>query len=290
MRHNSQVTHAWNGTLQVTPNEAGVVLYDKDGRIAREAVVWLDGARNVSVGDVAVTRSAMVVSGVASNQDGALANFIAETSGDGRVQRVIRTTPFLPVYLCALEDGTVWSYGEDRDDQLNGIQNSLRLRHYSFEKGQLSALLDVGLERGWILSRGRYPGEISFRCNANTIVLHNAASSELIEFDLRSNLLRVTKVAPLPPPPEFHITGFALTDSGELFASLHDRSRKPAISGLFRLSRDGKDGAKWVPVDGTMGSYLHDSPIERLMGADGDDLVYTSLKDGKMFWSKRSPQ
>lgn len=103
-----------------------------------------------------------MVSGGATNQQGVITNTIAEIGPDNRVHRVIRTTPYMPVYVCALEDGTVWSYGVDRDDHLAGIENSLRLRHYSFEKGQLRALLDttkLSPSEGWLLERGRYPAK-----------------------------------------------------------------------------------------------------------------------------------
>jgi hypothetical protein len=291
--HGYLITHAWNGTLETSPSKPGVALYDKDGQIAREAVVWLDGARTVSVGDAATTKSGrLVVSGGTINQEGVIANTIMEIGHDNRVHRVIRTSPFMPAYVCALDDGTVWSYGVDRDDHFAGIENSLRLRHYSFEKGQLRALLDatrLSQGEGWLLERGRYPGEINLRCNSKTVALYNAASGELVEVDLQTNTLKVTEVTSLPSPPEFQITGFALTDSGALFASFYDRSTKPAMSGLFRMSRDNAGGAKWVPVEGTVGSYLQTSSIERLLGADGDDLVYARLKDGKMFWSKPNP-
>lgn len=289
------ITHAWNGTLETSPGKPAVALYDKDGQLVREAVVWLDGARSVSVGDVAFNRSAslMVAGGLVTNQQGVIANFVAEIGDDNRVHRVIRTSPFLPVYVCALPDKTIWTYGVDRDNHLNGIQNSLRLRHYSFEKGQLGAMLDtssLASGEGWLLSRGRYPGEINFRCNSKTVALYNAASSQLVEVDIQTSALKVTRVAALPSPPDFQITGFALTESGALFASFYDRSKKPAMSGLFKLSRDSAGGATWVPVEGTIGSYLHTSSIERLLGADGEDLVHTRLKDGKMFWSKQNSQ
>ena len=289
--HGYLVTHAWTGTLETSPSKPGVVVYDQNGQIAREAIVWLDGARTVSVGDAATTKSGrLVVSGGAVNQEGVITNTIAEIGRNNRVHRVIRTTPYMPAYVCALEDGTVWSYGVDRDERLAGIENSLRLRQYSFEKGQLHALLDttrLSPSEGWLLEHGRYPGEINFRCNSKTVALYNAASSQLIEVDLQTNAMKVTNVVPLPPPPAFQITGFALTESGALFASFYDRSAKPAMSGLFKLSRDNAGDAKWLPVENTVGAYLHGSPIQRLLGADNDGLVYTSLQDGKMFWSKQ---
>jgi len=287
------ITHAWDMTLEVNPRKPGVVLYGKDGGVAREAVVWIDGARSVSVADAAVSRSGkLVVAGGATGPDGAIANFIAEIGADDHVKRVIRTTPFMPVYVCASDDGTVWSYGVERDDHLVSVQNSLRLRQYSFKKGQLRAMLDTtSLNQGWLLERGVYPGQISLRCNSKTVVLYNAGTGDLLEFDLQTNALKATKIPPLVSGQNgVFVTGFALTESGEIFASLNDRSKKPFLSGLFRLSVNSTPGAKWVPVTGTLGPYLKGSPIERLIGADGDDLVYTARRDGNLFWSKQGGQ
>ncbi|MGC2694618.1 MAG: hypothetical protein WA738_02395 [Candidatus Angelobacter sp.] len=294
--HGYLIAFGKNGVIETSPSTAAVTLYNKQGQIAREAVVWIEDADLITLGDAAVTSSGkLVVSGGVRNRAGAIATFIAEIGDDGHVHRVIRTSPFSARLLCALDDGTVWGYGQDRDDHLANIPNSLRLREYSFEKGQLHAMLDTTAldPEGWLLDLGRYPGDINLRCNAKTVALYNGGSGDLIELDLRSRTMKVTKVAPLPPPTEFTISGFALTESGEIFAGFHDRTQKPqkpAISGLFRLSRDTAGGAKWVPVEGTVGPYLHGSPIQRLLGADGDDLVYSSLKDGRMFWSKQSPR
>lgn len=286
-RNGYLITHAWNRTLQMSPNRPGVILYDRDGRVAREPVVWIEGAREVSVNDVSVSKvGTVVVSGVTVSQQGGLANFIAEVGSDDRVDKVIRTAQFLPAYVCALEDGTVWAYGVDRDDRLKSIDSSLRLRHYSFEKGLLHAMLDgSGLNTEWPLLRGRYPGEISLSCNSKTVVLYNGRTGEMIEVDVKTDALKITNVPPLPESA-FNVTGFTLTDSGEILASFLDGSTRPALSGLFKLNRDNSGSAKWNPVEGMMGPYLQGSRIERLMGSDGDDIVYTSQKDDKMFWSK----
>jgi hypothetical protein len=115
-----------------------VALYDRDGHVVREGIVWFKDANSVSITDAAVNRAGnLVVSGGIENQAGAIANFIASIGTDGRLSQVIRTTPFVPIYVCAAEDGTVWSYGMDRDEEGKGIEKSLRLRQYSFEKGQL---------------------------------------------------------------------------------------------------------------------------------------------------------
>ena len=68
---------------------------------------------------------------------------------------------------------------------------------------------------------------------------------DLVEYDLKKNQMNVSKGAALPAGRTFHITGFALTDSGEMFASFHDiSSSKAPVSGLFRLTHDNAGGAK----------------------------------------------
>lgn len=279
----------------MVPDKPGVILYDRNGAVARQATVWLDGATTVSLTDAAVSSSGtLVVAGGTSNKDGAIANFVAEIGSDDKIHRLVRTTPFVPTYVCALDDGTVWAYGFERNASMTMVENAPRLRQYSFEKGSLQALLDTtalpdaqNSRSTWRLPHGGYLGVINLRCNSKMVVLYNAGTGDLVEFDLRKNALKLTKVTGLPADKTFHITGFALTDSGEIFASFHDASNvKAIVSGLFRLRRDDSGGAKWVAVPGTVGTYLKDSPIHKLWGADGDSLIFSRLRDGRLFWSK----
>src|SRR5262249_51337413 len=231
----------------MVPDKPGVILYDRDGAVARQATVWLDGARSVNVKDAAVSPSGgLVVAGWALNKDGAVATFIAEIGRDDRVSRIVRTTPFTATYVCALDDGTVWAYGFDRDAHDMLVESSPRLRQYSFEKGRLQAMLDPSalpdwqaFRETWRPAQGRYLGEVSLRCNSKTVVFYNGGTGDLVEYDLQKNAMKLTKVAALPAHRTFHIMGFALTDSGEIFASFHDASNvKAPLSGLFRLTRD----------------------------------------------------
>lgn len=296
--------HYWSNGYLVTfdsppvmvPNKSGVILYDRYGAVAREASVWLDGAKSVSLTDVAVSRSGnLVVGGGTTNNEGAIANFIAEIGSDGRVHQVVRTNPFVPVYVCALDDGTVWSYGFERDASIQTMENSPKLRQYSFDKGLLQAMLVTSLlsesedlRQGWLLSRGRYLGALNLRCNSKMVVLYNGSTGDLIQYDLQKSKMTVSKVAALPAERTFHITGFALTDSGEIFASFHDAANpKAVVSGLFHLDHDSASGGyKWGAVPGTVGVYLKDSPIQKLWGADGDKLVFSRSKDGRLYWTK----
>src|SRR5215813_1248882 len=77
----------------MVPDKAGVVLYDHYGAVARQPIVWLEGARELSLTDVAVSRSGnLVVGGGTTNNEGAIANFIAEIGADDRLHRIVRTS------------------------------------------------------------------------------------------------------------------------------------------------------------------------------------------------------
>jgi hypothetical protein len=282
--------------LPGSPEKPAVVLYDRNGQVAREAIVWFKDARTVSISDAAVSKAGeLVVSGGTENEAGVIANFIASIGSNGHVSHVVRTTPFLPFDVCDPGDGTVWSYGIDRDSQGRGVKESLRLRHYSFAKGQLAAMLDSTTlnSPSWSLTHGGYPGAISFRCTSTKVALLNVVSSEYVEVDIPTNMLRIRKLNPLPSRKEMRVTGFALTESGDVFVSLHDRTTQPPRSGIFKLTFDGANVGSWIPVENTVGPYLRGGPVERLLGADGDDLVYTRDLGGIVFWSKhenRIPQ
>jgi len=272
-----------------SPEKPTVVLYDRSGQVTREAIVWFKDARTVSISDATVSKAGeLVVSGGTENEAGVIANFIASIGSDGRVSRVVRTTPFLPLHLCDPGDGTVWSYGVDRDAQGRRVEDSLMLRHYSLRDGQLTAMLDRSKlnSSGWSLVDGVYPGAISLRCTSTKVALLNVGSSEYGEVDIPTNTLRIRKLNPLPSPKEMRVTGFALTESGDVFVSLHDRTSQPVRSGIFKLTFDGTDVGSWIPVENTVGPYLHGGPVERLLGADGDDLVYTRDLTGAAFWSQ----
>ena len=282
------VTFGFNGTPDASSSKPSIIAYDRTGNVFREATVWLNNSERVSVGDAAVTKNGkLVVTGSALDSKGVIADFVASIGDDGHLDKVIRTSPFLPVYVASCDaEGTVWIYGKERYVPDRGIPNVLRLRNYSFEKGELAAMLEIsGSDPGWTLTGGKYADQISLRCNSQTVVLYNAATGEYINYEVKTKNLRTIKVGPLDPA-KVHITGFALTESGDVFASLFYRSKLPRMSGLFKLTLDGKGGAYWVPISATVGPYLPGGQIERLLGTDGTDLVHTRKLDGEAYWSE----
>lgn len=227
---NYLITYGTDGSYEASPTKPSIVLYDQDGQIVREAIVWFKDAYSIGINDVAINKvGGVALSGGTESESGVVANFIALIGNDNHISRLVRTTPFVPIYLCLEEDGTVWTYGFDRDAEGKLVEGTSMLRHYSFDSGQLGAMLDRSSldPKGWRLPEGRYPGEITLRCTSKQLGLFNAVSNEWIQLNLATNALKVSKVAALPPPKEMRITGFALTESGEVFLSLHDRVSTP---------------------------------------------------------------
>jgi hypothetical protein len=276
------ITHAFEDMGTKKP---AAVLYDRDGHFAREAIVAFKDAESTAVEDAAASSSGKLILSVGTDQAGVISNYIAEVDSGGHLGRMVRTNPFVPVHICVDDDGTVWGYGFQRAEDGNAVDGAAVLRQYSFEKGQVQALLKVSRHPGWRLTQGRYPEEVDLRCNSKQVGLFNGTASEWIEVSLATNALKVYKINPLPSPKEMRITGFALTESGDVFVSFHCRVCKPPRSGLFKLALDSSGAGSWVPLQNSVGPYLHGGLIERLLGADGDDLVYTVDQNGTTNWS-----
>lgn len=102
----------------------------------------------------------------------------------------------------------------------------------------------------------------------------------------------------LPPVVGGEASGFAVTEAGRSFVSLLSFSEpdNTVSHGLYELRAEtGVSAATLVPVDGTLttherGGVLPDETLDRLWGADGDELVVHRHGDGwGISWVKVSP-
>lgn len=290
------VTRAFEGTPYVSPSRPALRLYDRSGRLVREIIVWFEDAVRVSLADAVVTPDGkVIVSGGMSNSVGAVSNFIAEVDGAGRIARMIRTEPFVARHVCAGDDGTVWSYGFDRNVPEAGASTFL-LRQYSFDKGPLRSMLDrASLDFAvWRLVDGNYPGEVRLFCAPGKVGLLNWKSQQYFEFDVLTAALKSVRIAPLLAPQETNdphpqrITGSAMTQTGDVFVSLtiHIEKAAPPTWGVYKLRYQQTSGATWIPVAGSVGTQAA-GMRPRVLGADGNDLVY--MRDMTLgtsaFWS-----
>jgi hypothetical protein len=280
----------YGGQQRTSGKEPAVTAYDQSGTMTHQAYPWFEGAKTVSVSDASMNNSGrLVVSGGTTSQDGVIANFIGRIGKDGHFDQVVRTSPFLPVYICPADDGTVWAYGVDRDKQLKAVPGSSLLRQFSLEKGQLRTVDTSGLAPGWSqLLQGPHPASVTLNCNSKTVILHNDKVHQLAEYDVGSGSLRIVEVMPLPGDP--YITGVALTSSGDLFASYQFFEHVPQAAGLFKFTAEDNSSGRWMVVGGTFGAIEVGSAVSQIIGADRDDVVYLrNVRGDDVFWSKQAP-
>lgn len=265
-----------------------IILYDRTGKALFQNLLVFENATKTFVQDSVVTTSGNVVAAASViNADGASADLIVEIAPDG-IRRVIQTSPFYPLKVCATGDGIVWAYGKElnTDRTAEPRTHYAMLREYSFEKGELRSALDratVNPPKG--VPVGGAKNEFQMKCNTQKVVLISGPTRELMEYDLSSSHLHRRQMAPLPDDIDITgITGAALTDSGEIYVSTHDGPNVKALTRILKLqpSPSGTT-ADWVPIVTI--------PSERrwivLMGSEGESLVYSrGRREPTLFWSE----
>ena len=89
----------------------------------------------------------------------------------------------------------------------------------------------------------------------------------------------------LSPIKRTVVTGIAMVDSGEVYASFFRKVRdgsERGSAGLFRLKKKDGEQACWVPVTGTLGRGGDQNGFDELEGTDGKNLVYSRF--GEHYW------
>ncbi|HEX5431893.1 MAG TPA: hypothetical protein VFW83_08005 [Bryobacteraceae bacterium] len=89
-----------------------VYAYNRSGAQTMQVKLAFSGASRVDVHDFTVSPGGIIgVSGVAYTSDGAYSTFLAWISADGKIQRVVRVSPFSPRRLSFASDGSLWVAG-----------------------------------------------------------------------------------------------------------------------------------------------------------------------------------
>ncbi len=269
-----------------------VLVYDLNGQLLKEGDVWFDHAKRVTLGSVAMNRQGrLFVSGGTTSESGQVAQFIGEIDESGVLSRVVRTTPFIPYFICTTgDDDTVWAYGMERVHGNQAPYDHALLRHYSMSQG----LLDAVLNRSALPSKpfppyGWYAGQTNMRCIGSLIAIYNGPTDQLITYDVSTKQLRVVQVE--ATPKEVRWTGFAVTDDGSVFASFIRREQTKRTSGLVRLVIKPDNTASWIAVPGTLGPIgAADQHSYRLAGSDRNQLVYSdSRSSGRLLFANIVP-
>jgi hypothetical protein len=268
------------------PTHPSIRIYDRTGKYVDAASVWFTDAKRVDLGHVGTSRQGrLFVPGATTSDTGQVAYFVAEVAPGGGVSRIIRTTPYVPVFACSTGDGTVWTFGYEKVSGNLATYDHPLLRHYSFTKGLIAGYFnrsDLSTTSHFPF-QGRHPGQTNMRCTPNSVVVYNGPTDQLIRYDLATSKLEVVSVQPLPQRiSDLVWTGFAVTDGGDLFASFNDMRQSPPTTGLFTLQIQPSGQAQWTPVSGTVGPQGN-GKFDRLLGSDGTNIVYmTSWGSGSI--------
>jgi hypothetical protein len=261
------------------PTVPSLAIYDSDGKLVRDVIVWVPGVDQVFIHRAAVTPSGLIVLTVGALKGETVANFIAAIDHSGEMKYMIRTNPFIPVHVCVAEDGTIWTLGWEKR---KGPPGDL-LRHYSFEKGELRTTLNRGrLPRKF----GMFNPDVAIRCGKDKVYLYVGVSNQFIEYDVAADRLSQWHLTPLPYP-DVRFRGFAATENGEVFAGFRGwEAPLGPRAGMFRLERQATGKAQWVPVPGMEFLHRKDKRIFDILGSDGADLVFqTAVLPPKVSWA-----
>jgi hypothetical protein len=296
--------------VYVDPRSPRVDLYDKDKDQA-SVKVTIPGYSDFSLSDATVTLDGhLIISGCSfADVGGKIHCFIGLASRDGHVSPLINTGRFAPMKISTCDGATVWAMGWLRAPPYfdrEGDEPHDVLRLYRLSDGKI---IESELPRSSFPAwpDPSLPGEfelpdLTMQCRGTTLGIYEGASDEWIEYDTASSKLTRWKLLPqthhfaqydnsgniLPfPVHATFITGLAMLDSGDVYASFvhqaRDGSAKETV-GLFRLQK-ATDLSTWSPIDGTLGSYGEQGTFDELCGTDGENLVYSRFGEHHWFFS-----
>jgi hypothetical protein len=260
-----------------------VFAWDRSGKLLVHTTVQIPNASEININDVAINPSGgFLVAGTARNLESQGAAFIAWLSQTGVVERVVRTSPFAALKICACSDGSIWAAGRElAPDHLNRmiyVPNHGILRR--FDSG--GRLTHSAVPRETFPS-ANHPVEVRSRlaCADEKIGFFSPQVNEWIEISLEGTILGRWKGVPLSQNTE--ATGMNMLPDGSVYATTVSRlssTPNPDLrAALFRLDR--QQGG-WVPV--TVGEEILGADRKRhyaeIMGSDRSDLVIrTALPD-----------
>jgi hypothetical protein len=257
-----------------------VRLYDDHGKVARETSIWLPGAVEVGLISWAATDDGKIIaSGVAIKEDGTRAYFVATTNADGVVQKLIQTNPFHPRHICALSDGSVWSFGGVYSADPLERDSAFLLRQFDFSRGLVRSLLPrSSFKTPDPPAYQKGDDRVYLRCSQDRLVIYSEVANEFISMNLHTGTVHRLPID--RSGVRGLLNGIALTDAGDVFGLF---SYFP-LTGMFHLEPDENNAkVQWRPV--ALDRSLVGASATWLLGSRGKDLIYMVDSDDGLLWS-----
>jgi hypothetical protein len=272
-----------NGFLLVwtsLPAKTGQLsLYDSGIQLHKAVSFHIPEATQISTAAADMRASGdFVVAGYAKNERGVIARFVASVSSDGTVKSIVRTGAYQAKAVCAANDGSVWTIGEEWISPGHPKQDGYSvLRQYSMEKGLLQvALKKEAFRENELAFQMAVAGRL--QCQENRIRFFSYETLQWFEFDLKTHVLKQDDLESFPSN-QVQVTGVAVTAHGQVLISIQDLSSVQQAR-VFQLTERGKDGQRHlIPLDGTTCSPGK-MCILSILGVEGDKLIYLGSDAG----------
>jgi hypothetical protein len=261
---------AWSRRPSPTPR---VGIYDSHVQLMNTVQLEIPGSAAAAITSVDLTRNGnLVLAGIATQADGAKARYVALILHNGRLSSVVRTGAYLAHYICAADDGSVWTVGDEWIGPGEIRQSGYSvLRQYSLRTGLVRELVSRDQIRGKDVSWGTMPYNAFLACNGSKVRFLSTISQQWFEYDRRTGLLTQDDLE----PDASDITGLVVTPGGRVLASLVDK-RSANQSRIFELAaNDPNTGGRrreFRPVQGTT-CALDTICIWNLLACEGKELV-----------------
>ena len=265
-RWRSQTIHA---DAKSQPHYA---LIRHDGSVAFRNSFWPAGSVQATVMDMASLESGgAVIAAGAIRTDGAVARGLMVIRADGSTDRFIRTDGFIPRYIAAGADDSIWVIGRATSEAFRQLDVRRRLRSgiarkYSLVGDFLGEFLPLSIfdaSSGHPSGKSGKNGRSLLRNLGEGIGFYSGILGEWIEIDASGQLVRRVH---LPSAP---VHSIAVTDSGRVFSWILGRR-----FGLYELV---SGGATWAPVPGWTRTASARPPVGTLQGAMGEALAFQAL-------------
>jgi hypothetical protein len=285
--------------------ESNIFLYSASGELKHEVAIWPEGTATLFLASVDVGASKqMAYSYRQTNNDDSTARFIALSDLDGKNEKIVNTGTYLATQIALASDGSIWTIGAEYFSDSGGQRrwdNYDMLRHYSAKGALLEHFLprwepgvsykaetpdgaEAHNNEGAVVTDNTPPGEgynnawrpsrqTYLRSTGSSTVLYDGLNDRVCLHHPSSKTLSCQSITG-DNVDEMGPNGFAISDNGEIFASMRaftpDKNERRSM-GLFVLSRLASGaGFEWKAVPGPI--------VHAVLGEDGGFVVYRGPK------------
>jgi hypothetical protein len=251
---------------------------------------WLDGAQKIWIDDaVVLTNRRILIAGLESRpgEIAQLTRFLAIIGFDGKIERFIDTGTYEPERVCTDAKDHLWSFGQDKVAESQGVAyDALRLysssgkliKSYIPNQDVASTAFDLGAHLDDARTVGR-PATVFLSCSKSGVGIYVSATRSWIFLSAVEDTVQSWQ-GDLPGRPA-GLTGLVLMDDGQVYASIRvfDKTSHAEVSrGLYNLHIEDKGFATWMPIEDTVTTVSAPFGFGKLLGSYQDNLIY--LRNG----------